>query len=83
MREYWNDPPVQKENPTCPVCGEECETIYTDPCFHFLSLFKQEYHNTMKISSSYVCSYICSCALPNRRLIFQRKRTGEGYKEAG
>ena len=30
MREYWNDPPVQKDNPVCPVCGEECETIYTD-----------------------------------------------------
>ena len=30
MREYWLDPPEQKPNPVCPVCGEECETIYTD-----------------------------------------------------
>ena len=30
MREYWLDPPEQKSNPVCPVCGEECETIYTD-----------------------------------------------------
>jgi hypothetical protein len=27
MREYWLDP-VEHSNPICPVCGEECETIY-------------------------------------------------------
>ena len=30
MREYWLDPPEQESLPICPVCGEECETIYTD-----------------------------------------------------
>ena len=30
MREYWLDPPERKAMPVCPVCGEECETIYTD-----------------------------------------------------
>lgn len=30
MRETWLDPPVQRDNPICPVCGEECETVYTD-----------------------------------------------------
>ena len=30
MREYWLDPPEQESLPVCPVCGEECETIYTD-----------------------------------------------------
>ena len=30
MREYWLDPPKMKPMPVCPVCGEECETIYTD-----------------------------------------------------
>ena len=30
MKDYMIDPPVQKDNPICPVCGEECETIYTD-----------------------------------------------------
>ena len=30
LRDYMLDPPVQRENPVCPVCGEECETIYTD-----------------------------------------------------
>ena len=30
MREYWLDLPEQKSNPVCPVCKEECETVYTD-----------------------------------------------------
>ena len=30
MRETWLDPPEGKANPVCPVCGEECETVYTD-----------------------------------------------------
>ena len=30
MREYLLDPPEQESLPVCPVCGEECETIYTD-----------------------------------------------------
>ncbi len=30
MRETWLDPPEQKSLPVCPVCGEECETVYTD-----------------------------------------------------
>ena len=30
MREYWLDPPDYDNLPTCPICGEECETIYTD-----------------------------------------------------
>ena len=30
MREYWLDPPKQESLPVCPVCGEECETVYTD-----------------------------------------------------
>ena len=30
MRETWLDPPEQESLPMCPVCGEECETIYTD-----------------------------------------------------
>ena len=29
MRDYWLDPP-EHANPICPVCGEECETIYKD-----------------------------------------------------
>lgn len=29
MREYWLDPPAYK-NPVCPICGQECETIYKD-----------------------------------------------------
>lgn len=29
MREYWLDPPAY-QNPVCPVCGQECETIYKD-----------------------------------------------------
>lgn len=27
MREYWIDPHYYS-SPKCPVCGEECETIY-------------------------------------------------------
>ena len=30
MRDYRINPPVMKPMPVCPVCGEECETIYTD-----------------------------------------------------
>ena len=30
MRETGLDPPEQKSLPVCPVCGEECETVYTD-----------------------------------------------------
>ena len=30
MREYWLDPPEGKSPPVCPVCGEPCETVYTD-----------------------------------------------------
>lgn len=29
MREYWLDPPIHK-TPICPICFEECETIYKD-----------------------------------------------------
>ena len=30
MRDYMLDPPEPKQLPVCPVCGEECETVYTD-----------------------------------------------------
>ena len=30
MRETWLDPTEQESLPVCPVCGEECETVYTD-----------------------------------------------------
>lgn len=29
MKEYWLDP-VQYSNPICPICFDECETIYKD-----------------------------------------------------
>jgi ribosomal protein L37AE/L43A len=29
MVDEWLDPP-EHENPKCPVCGEECETLYRD-----------------------------------------------------
>ena len=31
LRDYMLDPPVQKDNPICPVCGEECAVTGFDP----------------------------------------------------
>lgn len=31
MAERWGPPPYDDDpEPTCPICGKECETIYTD-----------------------------------------------------